>query len=175
MFHGRVSLNLVLPLLLVNFMSGYRLELMYIHLHCKYQVKSHSSTWFPADFATNIAHTNHFFFCFYTTVTLNFHTYKLNSSIYVWRNLVFQIVGRSYLWTMYLRMLGRGIWLKATALLVFFLYLDKSLKKLLNNRLVDRLKKCGFFLISSMVSGLLNQLQIFWQLHLIELMAVFTN
>ena len=128
MFHGRVSLNLVLPLLLVNFMSGYRLELMYIHLHCKYQVKSHSSTWFPADFATNIAHTNHFFFCFYTTVTLNFHTYKLNSSIYVWRNLVFQIVGRSYLWTMYLRMLGRGIWLKATALLVFFLYLDKSLK-----------------------------------------------
>ena len=32
MFHGRISLNLVLLLLLVNFVSGFRLELMYISL-----------------------------------------------------------------------------------------------------------------------------------------------
>ena len=32
MFHGRISLNLVLLLLLVNFVSGFRLELMYIFL-----------------------------------------------------------------------------------------------------------------------------------------------
>ena len=45
MFHGRISLNSLLLLLLVNFMSGFRLELMFIsliesirssliHLHC---------------------------------------------------------------------------------------------------------------------------------------------
>ena len=50
--------------------------------------------------------------------------------------------------------------LKTTALLVFFLWLVKYLKILLNNRLVDHLKKYGLFLISSMVSGLLDQLQI---------------
>ena len=32
MFHGRLSLNLVLLLMLVNFMSGFRLELVYISL-----------------------------------------------------------------------------------------------------------------------------------------------
>ena len=32
MFHGRISLSLVLLLLLVNFVSGFRLELMYISL-----------------------------------------------------------------------------------------------------------------------------------------------
>ena len=32
MFHGRISLNLVLPLLLVNSLCGFRLELMYISL-----------------------------------------------------------------------------------------------------------------------------------------------
>ena len=32
MFHGRISLNLMLLLLLVNFVSGFRLELMYISL-----------------------------------------------------------------------------------------------------------------------------------------------
>ena len=32
MFHGRISFNLVLMLLLVNFVSGFRLELMYISL-----------------------------------------------------------------------------------------------------------------------------------------------
>ena len=38
---------------------------------------------------------------------------------------------------------------------------SKVFEKLVNNRIVDHLKKCGLFLISSMVLGLLDQLQIF--------------
>ena len=63
-------------------------------------------------------------------VSLNFHTYYLNSSICVWRSLVFQIVGKSHRWSMNLRMLGRGLKLKTTSQLVFFLWLAKSLKNL---------------------------------------------
>ena len=38
---------------------------------------------------------------------------------------------------------------------------SKVFEKLVNNRLVDYLGKCGLFLISSMVLGLLDLLQIF--------------
>ena len=38
---------------------------------------------------------------------------------------------------------------------------SKVFEKLVNNRIVDHLEKCGLFLISSMLLGLLNQLQIF--------------
>ena len=39
---------------------------------------------------------------------------------------------------------------------------SKVFEKLVNNRIVDHLEKCGlFFLISSMVLSLLDQLQIF--------------
>ena len=38
---------------------------------------------------------------------------------------------------------------------------SKVLEKLVNNRIVDHLEKCGLFLISSMVLGVLNQLQVF--------------
>ena len=55
---------------------------------------------------------------------------QLNSSICVSKSLVFQIAGRSHRWSLYLRMLGKGLLLKTTALLVFFLWLVKSLKKL---------------------------------------------
>ena len=48
----------------------------------------------------------------------------------VLRILVFQIVGRFHQWSLYLRMLGKGLPLKAMALLVFFLWLVKSLKNL---------------------------------------------
>ena len=58
MFHGKISL--VLLLLLVSFVSEFRLELMYIP-HLKYQVKPHSSRWFSAACAAAIAHRNHFF------------------------------------------------------------------------------------------------------------------
>ena len=45
-------------------------------------------------------------------------------------------------------------------------------EKLLNNRIIDHVEKCGLFLISSMVLGLLNRLQIFWQLFWIELLGL---
>ena len=38
---------------------------------------------------------------------------------------------------------------------------SKVFEKLVNNRIVDHLEKSGLFLISSMVLGLLDQLQIF--------------
>ena len=38
---------------------------------------------------------------------------------------------------------------------------SKVFEKLVNNKIVDHLKKWAFYLIFSMVSGLLNQLQIF--------------
>ena len=54
-------------------------------------------------------------------VNLNFYKYLLNSSIYVCRSLAFQIVRRFHWWSMYLGILGKGLQLNTTALLVFFL------------------------------------------------------
>ena len=42
-------------------------------------------------------------------------------------------------------MLGKGMQLKTTALLVFFLWLVKFFEKFVNNRIVDHLGKCGLF------------------------------
>ena len=42
----------------------------------------------------------------------------------------FQIVATYHWWSLYLRMLGKGLQLKTTALLVFFLWLVRSLKNL---------------------------------------------
>ena len=42
-------------------------------------------------------------------------------------------------------MLRKGLQLKTTALLVFFLWLVKSLKKFKNNRIVDHLEECDLF------------------------------
>ena len=63
------------------------------------------------------------------------------------RNLavVFQIVGKFYQWPLYLRILGKGLQLKTTALLVFFLWLRKVFEKTVNNGTVDHLEKCGLF------------------------------
>ena len=41
-------------------------------------------------------------------------------------------------------MLGKGLQLKATTLLIFFLWLV-VFEKLVNNRIVDHLEKCGLF------------------------------
>ena len=49
---------------------------------------------------------------------------------------------------------------------------SKFFEKLINNKIVLHLEKCGLFLISSMVLGLLDQLQIFPQLCLIELLGL---
>ena len=54
--HLRDVLNSVLLLLLVNFVSGFRLELMYISL-----IEPRSSPWFSAACAAAIFHRNHFF------------------------------------------------------------------------------------------------------------------
>ena len=52
---------------------------------------------------------------------------------------------------------------------------SKFFEKLINNKIVLHLEKCGLFLISSMVLGLPDQLQIFPQLHLIELLGLLTG
>ena len=59
MFHRAISLNSVLLLLLVKFVSGFRLELIYISLII--QVKLHSSPWFSAACDAAITHRNHSF------------------------------------------------------------------------------------------------------------------
>ena len=46
------------------------------------------------------------------------------------RSLAFQIVESFLQWSLYLRMLGKGLQLKTTALSVFFLWLVKSLRNL---------------------------------------------
>ena len=53
----------------------------------------------------------------------------------------FQIVRRFHWWSLYLRMPGKGLLLKTTALL-FFLWLVKSE---VNNKIVDHLEICGLF------------------------------
>ena len=49
-------------------------------------------------------------------------------------------------WSLYLRMLVKGLQLKTTVLLVFFQWLVKS-EKLVNNSIVDHLEKCGILLL----------------------------
>ena len=49
---------------------------------------------------------------------------------------------------------------------------SKVSEKLVYNKIVDHLEKCGLFLISSLVLGLLSQLEIFSQLYLIELLGL---
>ena len=64
--HGMITLELVLLLLLVNFVSGFRLYISQIQIyipHCKYQVKPHLSPWFSAACTAAIVHRNRFF-CF---------------------------------------------------------------------------------------------------------------
>ena len=55
--------------------------------------------------------------------------------------------------------------------------LSTVFEKLVDNKIIDHLEKCGemFFWISSMVLGLLDQLQIFGQLYLIQLLLLLTG
>ena len=52
---------------------------------------------------------------------------------------------------------------------------SKGFEKLVNNRIVDHLEKCGLFLISNMILGLFDQMLIFSQLYLIELPGLLTG
>ena len=75
-------------------------------------------------------------------------------------SLIVLIVGRFHVWSLYLRMLGRDLQLKAITLLVLFLSLVKSLKNLQIKSLLIILRNMAFFVFCT-VSGLLNKLQIF--------------
>ena len=61
MFHGRISLSLVLLLLLGNFVSGFRLELMYISLRNTRSSLTYLHGFHSAACAAVVAHRNHFF------------------------------------------------------------------------------------------------------------------
>ena len=50
---------------------------------------------------------------------------------------------------------------------------SKVFEKLIKNRIVDQLEKCGLF--SNFQYGFLDQLQIFLQLYLIELIGLLTG
>ena len=52
---------------------------------------------------------------------------------------------------------------------------SKVFEKFVNNRIVDHLENCGLFLISSKDLGLLDQLLLFSQLYLIELLGLLTG
>ena len=52
---------------------------------------------------------------------------------------------------------------------------SKVFETLVNNRIVDHLEKCGIFSDFSMVLGLVDQLLIFSQLYLIELLGYLTG
>ena len=57
----------------------------------------------------------------------------------------------------------------------YHLLVSKVFEKLANNRIVDHLENVAFLLISSMILGLLDQLQVFLQLYLIELLGLLTG
>ena len=61
-FHGRISLNAMLLLLLVNFLSEFRLELMYISLIIS--IKSNLTHLHGFACAAVIVHRNHFFWLY---------------------------------------------------------------------------------------------------------------
>ena len=64
---------------------------------------------------------------------------------------------------------------KNYCLVSFLSVVSRVFEKLVNKRIVDHLEKLVFCLISSMVLGLLDQLQIFLQLYLMELLGLLTG
>ena len=83
-------------------------------------------------------------------------------SICIWRNLAFQIVGRSHLSSMHLRILMRGLSLKTVA--CSFSVVRKIFEKEIIGPLMT-LRNMAYFLTSSRVSCLLGQLHISWKFH----------
>ena len=95
----------------------------------------------------------------------------------VWKSLIFQIVGRSLWWSLSLRIGERSTGKNYCPVSLLFV-VSKVFEKFVNNKIVDLLEKCViqiFFLIFSMVLGLLDQLQFFWQFYLIELLGLSTG
>ena len=99
-------------------------------------------------------------------MSLNFLKYKLNSSVSTERVQISRL----------LEGLTRGPYTaKYYSLVSLLSVVSKVFEKPANNRIADHLEKCGFFLIPSMVLGVLNQLQILLQLYLIELLGFLTG
>ena len=70
----------------------------------------------------------------------------MNSSVSVLRSLVFQIVGRFHLWSLYLfKNVGERSTAKNYRPVSLLSVVSKVFEKLVNNRIVDHLEKCGFF------------------------------
>ena len=67
---------------------------------------------------------------------MNFHTYKLNSSICAWKSLVFQLFWRSH---------GERSTAKNYHPVSLLAVVIKVFEKIVNNRIVDQLEKCGLF------------------------------
>ena len=72
-------------------------------------------------------------------------------------------------WSLYLRILEKST-AKNYRTVSLLSVVSKVFEKIVNNRIV-----VAFFLISNMVLGLLDQLQIFSQLYLIELPGLLTS
>ena len=106
--------------------------------------------------------------CFCYSIS-NDLTHLLNSDGYLsfyWfslklkRRCSFSLQRHCKYYLLHLRMLEIGLQIKINLLV-----------SLLNNRFFDKLKKYSFFVICSMLPGILNQLQVFWQLYLIEMLG----
>ena len=168
--------------------------------HRKYQVKPHLSPWLSAACAAAIVHRNHFFRLHQqnksseSKVKLrlvivakgslklpNLHIQLKQKSPSLPRNLALGIFGEllivfstkvnllyfhySTVWRCcFLHLIKQNCLLKTFLRTLIF-------EKLANNRIVDHLVKCLFFLIFSVVVCLLDQLQILWQLYLIEMLG----
>ena len=62
------------------------------------------------------------------------------------KNLVFQIAGRCHRWSLYLRMLGKGLLLKNYHPVNLLFVVSKVFEKfVVNNRFFDHPEKCGLF------------------------------
>ena len=85
--------------------------------------------------------------------------YQLNFLISVSMNLYLLIFGKFKLWLQYLRIFGIHLLSKNYYPVSLLFVVNKFFETLVNNKVVDHLEKFGFFLISSMTSGLLIQPQ----------------
>ena len=150
MVHGRLSLNLALLLLQLNFLSGFRLELMYMFVI--YNIKSQLSTWLSSAFAASKAHRITFYVCTNRITELFNMCLKESSFLDFWKvsSVVpaFENTGESSTTKNY-----------HTVSLLFVV--NEVSEKLVSNRLVNHLEICGLFLNFQYGFRSFDQLQIF--------------
>ena len=97
--------------------------------HRKYQVKPHSSPWFSAACTAAIVHRNHFFRLYHKCLKEScfLDCWKISSVVPVFKNVGERSTAKNY---------------HPVSLLSV---VSKVLEKLVNNRIVDHLEKCGLF------------------------------